>query len=64
MTSLDDYLATHLIDPTTAMNLLQDHGIISDNAIATVDVANPGSAVSWLHQHPHLLPRSPRKSKP
>ena len=33
-----------------AMNALQEHGIISDNAITIDDVGNYARAMMWLHE--------------
>lgn len=32
------------------MNTLQDHGIISDNAVTIDDVGNYARAIIWLHE--------------
>jgi hypothetical protein len=32
-----------------AMNVLQEHGIISDNCVAIDDVGNYAKAMMWLH---------------
>lgn len=32
------------------MNTLQDHGIVSDNAITIDDVGNYARAMMWLHE--------------
>lgn len=37
------------------MNLLQDHGVISDNCVMAVDVANCDEAVKFLTVHDNLL---------
>jgi hypothetical protein len=34
------------------MNTLQEHGIISDNAINIDGVGNYARAIMWLHDHP------------
>lgn len=34
-----------------AMNALQNHGVISDNAITFCDVGNYAHAMIWLHQN-------------
>jgi hypothetical protein len=32
------------------MNFLQDHGVISDNAVGVADVGNGGVAIAWLEK--------------
>lgn len=32
------------------MNTLQDHGIVSDNAVSIDDVGNYARAMMWLHE--------------
>ncbi len=39
MNALEAYILDHHLDPLLAMNLLQEHGIVSDNAIWAGDVA-------------------------
>lgn len=34
------------------MNALQDHGVISDNAVHWPDVGNVKAALDWLRAHP------------
>lgn len=45
-------LCTHILscklDETKTMNLLQNHGIISDECIAAKEVGDAEKAVSWL----------------
>lgn len=55
MRALKDYLEANFIDETEAMNLLQEHGIISDECVAPEDVGDSGKAVAWLHDNLHLL---------
>lgn len=40
MTLLEQFLASTNMDPTQAMNALQECGIVSDNAITAADVAD------------------------
>jgi hypothetical protein len=55
MNSLEHYLTTEGIDPVKAMNLLQEHGAVSDLCVNPADVGNSVMAVAWLHQNaPHL----------
>jgi hypothetical protein len=48
MNSLRDYLTARRFDPTHALNLLQDHGIISDLCVTPEDVGDAGRAITWL----------------
>jgi hypothetical protein len=32
------------------MNFLQDHGVISDNAVSVAEVGNGGVAIAWLEK--------------
>jgi hypothetical protein len=49
--TLRTYLAGADMDETTTLNLLQEHGIISDNCVTVADVGNGGKAVAWLETH-------------
>jgi len=46
--SLRAYLAAHGLDEVWVLNELQNHGIISDNAVGVADVGNGGAAIAWL----------------
>lgn len=48
MNSLRDYLTARRFDPDHALNLLQDHGIISDECVTPEDVGDAGRAITWL----------------
>ena len=48
--SLRAYIAACGLDELAVMNLLQDHGVISDNAVGVADVGNGGAAISWLEK--------------
>ena len=48
--SLRAYIAARGLDARLVMNELQDHGVISDNAIDVADVANGGEAIAWLEK--------------
>ena len=48
MNTLEHYIVSQDLDPTQTMDLLQNHGIISDNCIQPQDVGNGGAAVAWL----------------
>ena len=47
---LEIFLENNQMDATSAMNALQDAGIISDNCIAPGDVANCKAAIKFLIQ--------------
>ena len=53
MNSLESFLEAQGLDESSAMNKLQDAGVISDNAITAQDVANGDClrAVKWLLNH-------------
>jgi hypothetical protein len=55
MKSLRDYIEKNRFDEVQAMNLLQDHGIISDECVSVDDVGDSGKALTWLHDRRHLL---------
>lgn len=46
--SLQDYLAATGLEEIHAMNELQEHGVISDNAVHASEVGDSGKAVTWL----------------
>lgn len=59
--SLLAYVALHDLDPILTMNMLQEHGICSDNCITLEDVGDGGKCLAWLHNQPDL--RAIRKRK-
>jgi hypothetical protein len=48
--SLRAYIAACGLDEVAVMNELQDHGVISDNAVSVAEVGNGGAAISWLEK--------------
>lgn len=48
--TLRQYIALHGLDERLVMNELQDHGVISDNAVTVADVGNGGVALAWLEK--------------
>ena len=48
--SLRAYIAARGLDARLVMNELQEHGVISDNAVIVADVGNGGVAISWLEK--------------
>jgi hypothetical protein len=48
--SLRAYIAARGLDELAVMNFLQEHGVISDNAVSVADVGNGGAAIAWLEK--------------
>jgi hypothetical protein len=48
--SLRAYIAAHGLDAVLVMNELQEHGVISDNAVSVAEVGNGGVAIAWLEK--------------
>jgi hypothetical protein len=48
--SLRAYIAAHGLDEVAVLNELQEHGVISDNAVSVADVGNGGAAIAWLEK--------------
>ena len=48
--SLRQYIAARGLDARLVMNELQDHGVISDNAVSVAEVGNGGAAIAWLEK--------------
>jgi hypothetical protein len=48
--SLRAYIAAHGLDAVLVMNELQEHGVISDNAVSVPEVGNGGVAIAWLEK--------------
>ena len=48
--SLRAYIAARGLDEVSVLNELQEHGVISDNAVSTADVCNGGAAIAWLEK--------------
>ena len=48
--SLRAYIAARGLDARLVLNELQDHGVISDNAVDVADVGNGGVAIAWLEK--------------
>jgi hypothetical protein len=46
---LELYLEKLRIPEIRAMNLLQEHGIVSDNCVTAAEVRDTGKAISWLN---------------
>lgn len=54
MNALRDYIEAFRLDETAVLNLLQDHGIISDECVLAEEVGDSGKAVSWLELNKNL----------
>jgi hypothetical protein len=48
MNALRDYIEAFKLNETAVLNLLQDHGIISDECVLAEEVGDAGKAVAWL----------------
>ena len=48
--SLRAYIAARGLDERLVLNALQEHGVISDNAVSVDDVANGGVGIAWLEK--------------
>ena len=48
--SLRAYIAARGLDARLVMNELQEHGVISDNAVDVAEVGNGGAAIAWLEK--------------
>ena len=48
--SLRAYIAARGLDEVSVLNELQEHGVISDNAVSAADVANGGVAIAFLEK--------------
>jgi hypothetical protein len=48
--SLRAYIAACGLDEVAVMNELQDHGVISDNAVSVAEAGNGGAAIAWLEK--------------
>jgi len=48
MNTLKEYITSRKLDENKILNILQDHGIISDNCITSDEVGDSGKAVAWI----------------
>jgi hypothetical protein len=48
--SLRAYIQSRGLNARLVMNELQDHGVISDNAVSVADVGNGGDCIGWLEK--------------
>jgi hypothetical protein len=63
---LETLLMTRNIDPHRAMNLLQEHGIVSDECIHASDVATSDCwrAVEWIRALPKGILAEMKRTDP
>lgn len=67
MNSLEHYIENCLHDDEIAvMNILQEHGVISDNCIHAAEVFDSGKAVAWIERNPQFFRQGlvKKKTKP
>lgn len=48
--SLRAYIAARGLDELLVLNELQNHRVISDNAVGVAEVGNGGVAIAWLEK--------------
>jgi hypothetical protein len=48
--NLRAYIVARGLDERLVMNALQEHNVISDNAVSVADVGNGGEALAWLEK--------------
>lgn len=60
MNALCAYISDRKLNEVKTMNLLQDHGIISDECIAATEVGDADKAVSWLQTLSNEIKKSLR----
>ena len=64
MNTLEHYIEAHRLNEIEVMNLLQNHGVISDNCVTAAEVGDPGKAVSFLNNlPPEHKPKKIHKTK-
>ena len=60
--SLRAYIAARGLDEVSVLNELQEHGVISDNAVSVADVGNGGVAIAWLEKRGTEALRAQRRA--
>ena len=64
LNTLQHYLFAQNYDEIDTMNLLQNHGIVSDNCVTAAEVHDTGKAVSFLNNlPPEHKPKKIHKTK-
>jgi hypothetical protein len=54
---LENWIAIRRESETAVMNLLQEYGVVSDNALWAKDCVNDSKAMMWMACNTHLLPK-------
>jgi len=64
--SLRAYIAARGLEQVSVLNELQEHGVISDNAVSVADVGNGGVAIAWMEKRDQrrLRERETAKGEP
>lgn len=52
---LENWIANRNVNEVAVMNLLQEHGVISDNAVWAKDCGNDLKAIRWLAVNTQLI---------
>ena len=61
--SLRAYIAARGLDTRLVLNELQEHGVISDNAIDVAEVGNGGAAIAWLEKRDQRALRAQEEAR-
>jgi hypothetical protein len=61
--SLRAYIAACGLDEVAVLNELQEHGVISDNAVSVAEVGNGGAAIAWLEKRDQRRLREPETAR-
>ncbi len=61
--SLRAYIAARGLDERLVLNELQDHGVISDNAVEVAEVGNGGVAIAWLEKRGTMALRARKEAR-
>ena len=54
---LENWIAIRGENEVAVMNLLQEYGVVSDNALWAKDCGNDSKAMLWMACNTHLLPK-------
>jgi hypothetical protein len=54
---LENWIAIRGESEVAVMNLLQEYGVVSDNALWAKDCGNDSKAMMWMACNTHLLPK-------
>ena len=61
--SLRAYIAARGLDARLVLNELQDHGVISDNAVDVAEVGNGGVAIAFLEKRDQRALRARKEAR-